>query len=177
MVRMPARREPDMTWAWFITGAGRGFGKEFAKAALIRGDKVAATARDTDELGDLVAVHGDAILPLKLDVTDREEVSAAVSQARKALGSLDVVVSNAGYGLFGAVEEVIPGQLQQQLDVTCSGHCTARHAGGASGPARAGTRPHHPGLHRRRRCLLPNPRRYHASRCARWGLTEALAQE
>jgi NADP-dependent 3-hydroxy acid dehydrogenase YdfG len=69
-----------------ITGAGRGFGKEFAKAALSRGDKVAATARNTDALGDLVAVHGDAILPLTLDVTDRGEVSAAVAQARKTFG-------------------------------------------------------------------------------------------
>jgi NAD(P)-dependent dehydrogenase (short-subunit alcohol dehydrogenase family) len=165
-----------MTRAWFITGAGGGFGKEFAKAALSRGDKVAATARDTDELGDLVAVHGDAILPLTLDVTDREEVSAAVAQARKAFGSLDVVVSNAAYGLFGAVEEVTPGQLQQQLDVNLFG---PRHVTQAVLPILRAQGHGHiiqvstvGGV-----ASFPILGGYHASKWAREGLTEALAQE
>jgi NAD(P)-dependent dehydrogenase (short-subunit alcohol dehydrogenase family) len=174
--RMPARKEPDMTRTWFITGAGRGFGKEFAKAALSRGDKVAATARNADALGDLVAVHGDAILPLTLDVTDREEVSAAVTQARKALGSVDVVVNNAGYGLFGAVEEITPEQLQQQLDVNLfgplhvtqavlpilreQGHGHIIQVSSVGGVA-----------------AFPILGGYHASKWALEGLTEALAKE
>jgi NADP-dependent 3-hydroxy acid dehydrogenase YdfG len=57
---------------WFITGTSRGFGREWAIAALERGDKVAATARDTASLRDLADKYGDAVLPLALDVTDRQ---------------------------------------------------------------------------------------------------------
>jgi NAD(P)-dependent dehydrogenase (short-subunit alcohol dehydrogenase family) len=101
-----------MSKTWFITGAGRGFGREFAKAALDRCDRVAATARNTEALGDLVVSYGDAVLPLALDVADREKVFAAVKRADETFGSLDVVVNNAGYGLFGAVEEITPEQLR-----------------------------------------------------------------
>ena len=62
---------------WFITGASRGFGREWAKAALARGDKVAATARDTETLEDLMREHGKNILPIRLDVADREADLAA----------------------------------------------------------------------------------------------------
>jgi NADP-dependent 3-hydroxy acid dehydrogenase YdfG len=67
-----------MSKTWFITGSSRGFGRRFAEAALSRGDKVAATARNTDSLTDLVAAYGDAILPLPLDVTDKAAVTEAV---------------------------------------------------------------------------------------------------
>ncbi|MFF7477027.1 SDR family NAD(P)-dependent oxidoreductase [Streptomyces sp. NPDC008092] len=106
---------------WLITGAGRGFGKEFTQAALSRGDRVAATARNVKALSDLVDEYGDAILPLALDVTDREAVFAAVAAARETFGGLDVVVNNAGYGMFGAIEEVSPEQLRQQLEVNVFG--------------------------------------------------------
>ncbi len=66
---------------WFITGASRGFGREWAIAALERGDRVAATARDTSSLDDLVERFGDALLPIELDVTDREADIAAVQRA------------------------------------------------------------------------------------------------
>jgi NADP-dependent 3-hydroxy acid dehydrogenase YdfG len=64
-----------MSKVWFVTGSSKGFGREFVLAALERGDKVAATARNTDTLDDLVARYGDAVLPLQLDVTDREQCS------------------------------------------------------------------------------------------------------
>ena len=67
---------------WFITGASRGFGRSFAQAALAAGDRVAATARDTSSLEDLVADHGDAVLPVELDVTDRDAVFASVRNVR-----------------------------------------------------------------------------------------------
>ena len=106
---------------WFITGASRGFGKEFAKAALERGERVAATARNTSDVDDLVEAYGDAVLPVRLDVTDRESVDAAVTHAHEHFGRLDVVVNNAGFGLAGGVEEVTDEQLQQQLDVNLFG--------------------------------------------------------
>jgi NAD(P)-dependent dehydrogenase (short-subunit alcohol dehydrogenase family) len=106
---------------WFITGTSRGFGRIWAEAALERGDRVAATARDATALDDLAAKYGDALLPLALDVTDRAAVRAATEQAHERFGRLDVVVNNAGYGLFGAIEEVTEAQARAQLDVNLLG--------------------------------------------------------
>src|SRR5690242_14172839 len=106
---------------WFITGASRGFGRSFARAALGAGDRVAATARDTSSLQDLVAEHGDAILPIELDVTDRDAVFAAVADVHDRLGRLDVVVNNAGYGVSGAIEELSEEQARRQLEVNLFG--------------------------------------------------------
>jgi NAD(P)-dependent dehydrogenase (short-subunit alcohol dehydrogenase family) len=106
---------------WIITGASRGFGREFARAALAAGDRVAATARDTSSLDDLVAEHGDAILPLELDVTDREAAFAAVRKAHDRFGRLDVVVNNAGYGVSGAIEELSEEQARRQIEVNLFG--------------------------------------------------------
>ena len=106
---------------WFITGASRGLGRSFTEAALAAGDRVAATARDTSSLDDLAAEHGDAILPIKLDVTDRDAAFTAVRQAHERLGRLDVVVNNAGYGLSGAVEEVTEEQARRQIEVNVFG--------------------------------------------------------
>src|ERR1700744_2121109 len=106
---------------WFITGTSRGFGREWAIAALDRGDKVAATARNTATLDELVAKYGAAILPIKLDVTDREADFAAVRQAHEHFGRLDIVVNNAGYGHFGMVEEVSEAEIRAQLETNVLG--------------------------------------------------------
>ncbi|WP_111766863.1 SDR family oxidoreductase [Nakamurella deserti] len=106
---------------WFITGTSRGFGREWAIAALDRGDRVAATARNTDSLGDLAATYGDAVLPLALDVTDRSAVVAAVEQAHRHFGRLDVVVNNAGYGQFGMVEEADEAEIRAQFETNVFG--------------------------------------------------------
>ena len=106
---------------WFITGASKGFGREWALAALDRGDRVAATSRSASAFDDLVGKYGDAILPLRLDVTDRAAVVEAVQQAVDRFGALDVVVNNAGYGLFGMVEEVTEQQVHDQIDVNLYG--------------------------------------------------------
>lgn len=90
----------------FITGASRGFGKLWAEALLQRGDKVAATSRNISGLQNLADRYGDNFLPIALDITDREAGIAAVNQAYQYFGSLDVVINNAGYGVFGAIEEV-----------------------------------------------------------------------
>ncbi|MFZ4875530.1 SDR family NAD(P)-dependent oxidoreductase [Janthinobacterium sp. Mn2066] len=90
---------------WFVTGATRGFGRHWIEAALARGDKVAATARDPKALAGLAQQYGDALLVLKVDVTDRAGVFAAVAQAHQHFGRLDVVLSNAGFGYMSAIEE------------------------------------------------------------------------
>jgi NAD(P)-dependent dehydrogenase (short-subunit alcohol dehydrogenase family) len=110
-----------MSKVWFITGTSKGFGRVWAAAALERGDTVAATARDTDSLADLVTRHGDAILPVRLDVTDKQAVDAAVRQAHDHFGRLDVVVNNAGYGLFGTIEEVTEEQARAQIETNLFG--------------------------------------------------------
>jgi NAD(P)-dependent dehydrogenase (short-subunit alcohol dehydrogenase family) len=110
-----------MAKTWFITGASRGFGKEWSIAALERGDTVAATARDTSSLDDLVAQFGDKVLPLQLDVNDRDAVFAAVAQAHDHFGGLDVVVNNAGYGQFGMIEEISEAEARAQFDTNVFG--------------------------------------------------------
>jgi NAD(P)-dependent dehydrogenase (short-subunit alcohol dehydrogenase family) len=110
-----------MAKIWFITGASRGFGREWAIAALERGDGVAATARDTSTLADLVDRFGDLLLPLTLDVTDRDGVFAAVRAAHERFGRLDVVVNNAGYGQFGLVEELSEQEIRDQLETNLFG--------------------------------------------------------
>ena len=102
---------------WFITGASKGFGREWTEAALERGDRVAAVSRSATAFDDLVSKYGDAVLPLQVDVTDRVAVTAAVDQTVEYFGRLDVVVNNAGYGLFGMVEEVTEQQAKDQLEV------------------------------------------------------------
>lgn len=90
---------------WFITGTSRGFGRIWAEAALTRGDKVAATARELTSIADLKKRFGDAVLPMALDVTDAAQARDAVRQAHAHFGKLDVVLNNAGYSLVGTVEE------------------------------------------------------------------------
>jgi NAD(P)-dependent dehydrogenase (short-subunit alcohol dehydrogenase family) len=106
---------------WFITGSSKGFGREWATAALERGDRVAATARDTSTLDPLVDHFGDRVLPLELDVTDRPGVFEAVRAAHERFGRLDVVVNNAGYGQFGMVEELSEADLRDQLETNLFG--------------------------------------------------------
>lgn len=106
---------------WFITGTSRGFGREWAIAALQRGDKVAATARDTASLDDLVSTYGEAILPLQLDVTDRDADFAAVKAAHEHFGRLDIVVNNAGYGQFGFIEELSEAEARDQIETNVFG--------------------------------------------------------
>ncbi len=161
---------------WFITGTSRGFGREWAIAALDRGDKVAATARDVSSLDDLVAKYGDAILPIQLDVTDRAAGFAAVKQAREHFGRLDIIVNNAGYGQFGMVEEISEQEIRAQLETNLLGALWVTQAalpylreqgsghilqvssiGGIS--------------------AFTNTGAYHASKWALEGLSQSLAQE
>src|ERR1700736_459462 len=106
---------------WFITGTSRGFGREWTKAALERGDRVAATARDPSTLEDLKTEHGDAVLALTLDVTSRQAAFGAVKRAHEHFGRLDIVVNNAGYGQFGMVEELSEQEAREQIETNLFG--------------------------------------------------------
>ncbi|MEU4511181.1 SDR family NAD(P)-dependent oxidoreductase [Nonomuraea wenchangensis] len=110
-----------MSKVWFVTGSSRGLGRAFVEAALSRGDKVAATARTAASLDDLVAAHGEAVLPLEMDVTDTAAVLESVKRAREHFGRLDVIVNNAGYAHVGAVEETTEQQLRDQLETNVFG--------------------------------------------------------
>jgi NAD(P)-dependent dehydrogenase (short-subunit alcohol dehydrogenase family) len=106
---------------WFITGAARGFGRIWAEAALKRGDKVVATVRNVSELDEVVKSYGDAVLVLSLDVTDRDAAFKAVNQGAAHFGRLDVILSNAGYGYFGAIEELVPEQVKANFETNVFG--------------------------------------------------------
>jgi NAD(P)-dependent dehydrogenase (short-subunit alcohol dehydrogenase family) len=161
---------------WFITGTSRGFGREWAIAALDRGDKVAATARDTATLADLVDKFGDAILPITLDVTDRAADFAAVKQAHDHFGRLDVVVNNAGYGQFGFVEELSEQDARDQIETNVFGALWVTQA---ALPYLREQRSGHiiqvssiGGI-----VAFPNVGIYHASKWALEGFSQSLAQE
>ena len=104
-----------------ITGASRGFGSLWAKALLERGDKVAATARDITTLDHLVKRFGDAVLPIQLDVNNKSEAIQAVNKALKHFGRIDVLINNAGFGLFGAIEETTEQQARDQFETNVFG--------------------------------------------------------
>jgi NAD(P)-dependent dehydrogenase (short-subunit alcohol dehydrogenase family) len=165
-----------MSKTWFITGTSRGFGRSWAEAALRRGDRVAATVRDIFSLDELRELHGDAILPIALDVTDRDAAMAAVQQAHAHFGRLDVVVNNAGYGHFGFVEELTEAEARAQLKTNLFGALWVTQAAipllrkQGSGPivqvsSMGGV------------VAFPSLGIYHASKWALEGLSEALSQE
>lgn len=110
-----------MSKVWFITGASKGFGREWAEAALERGDMVAGTARKIDDVTPLVDAYGDSFLPLQLDVDDRAADVAAVQKAAEHFGRLDVVVNNAGFGHFGMIEEITEDEARAQLETNLFG--------------------------------------------------------
>lgn len=110
-----------MKKTWFITGASRGLGRIWAKAALKRGDRVTATARRLADVADLKTQFGDAVLPLALDVTDAEQVRQVVPRAYAHFGGLDVLVNNAGTSLFAATEEASDEQIRDLFDANYLG--------------------------------------------------------
>ncbi|MEV6265589.1 SDR family NAD(P)-dependent oxidoreductase [Kribbella sp. NPDC051936] len=165
-----------MSKVWFVTGSSRGLGRNFVEAALSRGDKVAATARNIEGLENLVVAFGDAVLPLALDVTDKEAVVDGVRRAVEHFGRIDVVVNNAGYAQIGAIEELTEQDLRDQLETNLFGavwvvqavlpHLRAQGAGHIVQLSSAA------GI-----VAMPLGGAYHASKWALEGLNEALAGE
>ncbi|WP_299054664.1 SDR family oxidoreductase [uncultured Nocardioides sp.] len=165
-----------MSKVWFVTGASKGFGREWTEAALERGDRVAATARKPETLDALVETYGDAVLPLQLDVTDRAADHAAVQRAAEHFGRLDVVVNNAGYGHFGMVEEVTEDELRAQLETNLFGATWVTQAAlpilRAQGSGHIIQVSSIGGI-----SAFPTVGAYHASKWALEGLSQSLAQE
>jgi NAD(P)-dependent dehydrogenase (short-subunit alcohol dehydrogenase family) len=161
---------------WLITGTSRGFGREWTVAALERGDRVVATARNVNSLKDLEERYGERILALPLDITDRSAVFDVVRRGFERFDRLDVIVNNAGYGQFGMIEELTEGELRDQIETNLFGALWVTQAalpylreqggghivqissiGGIS--------------------AFPNIGAYHASKWALEGFSQALAQE
>jgi NAD(P)-dependent dehydrogenase (short-subunit alcohol dehydrogenase family) len=108
------------TKTWFITGASKGFGLEFIAQLLAKGHNVAATSRTLKGLADAAGTH-ENLLPLEVSLTDEKSVAAAVAQTISRFGKIDVVVNNAGFGLFGAVEELSDAEARNNFDVNVFG--------------------------------------------------------
>jgi NADP-dependent 3-hydroxy acid dehydrogenase YdfG len=118
---MEQQNEKSGAKVWFITGTSRGFGRIWAEAALQRGDKVAATARKLSSIAALKEKYGANVLTLELDVTNNEQVKAAVTQAYNYFGRLDIVLNNAGYSLVGTIEESTAEDVKAMYDTNIFG--------------------------------------------------------
>lgn len=161
---------------WFITGCSTGFGRVLAEELLAKGETVVATARKPEQLKDLVAQFPDRAIALALDVTVPAQVRAAVEQAIKTFGRIDVLVNNAGYGLIGALEEPTDEQIRRQFEVNVFGALDVMRAvlpimrqqsgGHILNVSSMG------GF-----CGFPGVGIYNATKFALEGLSEALAQE
>ncbi|MEP6867107.1 MAG: SDR family NAD(P)-dependent oxidoreductase [Novosphingobium sp.] len=169
-----------MTRKWLITGVSSGFGQELAKAALDRGDHVAGTLRQTGQIAEFEALAPGRAHGVLLDVTDADAIAPVVTAAVNRLGGLDVLVNNAGYGMFGCIEELSDGEIR---------HCMETNFFGTLGVTRAAL----PALRQSAEreagarilnfsslagmCGIPGVGIYNAAKFAVEGLSEALAIE
>lgn len=165
-----------MSKTWLITGASSGLGLEMTQQLLGRGDRVAATVRRPQSLEALRAQHGERLSIFTLDLSERDAITRVVDAAFDRLGRIDVVVSNAGYGLVGAAEELEDAQIEAQLTVNLTGsirliravlpHLRAQKGGRIMQVSSEGGQ-----------IAYPNFSLYHASKWGIEGFVEATAQE
>jgi NAD(P)-dependent dehydrogenase (short-subunit alcohol dehydrogenase family) len=161
---------------WFITGTSSGFGRLLTERLLARGDRVAATLRRPEALDDLQAQYGDRLWTALLDVAEAKQVHRVVGDAFKALGTIDVVVNNAGYGVFASVEEATDEQIQRVINTNLLGsihviraslpHLRAQRHGRILQVSTAGGQ-----------TTYPNFSYYHASKWGIEGFCETVARE
>lgn len=161
---------------WFVTGVSSGFGLEITKQLLSRGDIVAGTVRNPQSTEELAARHPDTFVRLTLDVRDRKALRNAVDRTAEKFGRLDVLVNNAGYGLFGAAEELSDDDIDAIVATNLLGSITAVRA----------ALPH---MRRRRsgriiqissygaQVAYPGNSLYHATKFGIEGFCESVAQE
>lgn len=165
-----------MAKTWFITGASSGLGRLMTEKLIARGDRVAGTVRRADTLNDLAARHGDRLRVVTLDVTDTAAMKQEVARAFSQLGRIDVIVSNAGYGLFGAAEELTDAQIDRQVATNlvgsiqliraCLPHLRGQGGGRVVQVSSEGGQ-----------IAYPNFSLYHATKWGIEGFVEAVAQE
>lgn len=117
-----------MNKIWFITGISSGFGLEITRLVLRRGDVVVGTVRHTESTDELAAEYPETLLRFTLDVRDREALKSAIATANKKFNRIDVLVNNAGYGLFGAAEEVSDSEIDAVIGTNLIGSITALRA-------------------------------------------------
>jgi len=117
-----------MSKVWFITGCSTGFGRHLAMEALQQGNQVAVTSRNTDDVKDIVSQFPDKAVAIKLDVTNSQEVAAAVKQAQEKFGRIDVLVNNAGIGYFGAIEESEEAEYRRMFEINFFGLASVTNA-------------------------------------------------
>ncbi|MBB6731523.1 SDR family NAD(P)-dependent oxidoreductase [Cohnella zeiphila] len=110
-----------MSKVWLITGTSKGFGRHMAEQLLQAGERVVATARSLEDIQDFKRLAPDRVHLAAMDVTKKEQIHAAVQEAVDVFGRIDVVVNNAGYGLFGMLEEYADEQIRKQFDVNVFG--------------------------------------------------------
>lgn len=101
---------------WFITGCSTGFGRALATNLLESGYRVAVTARNAEKVADLVAINPEKALAIALDVTNNQQVADAVAKAEEHFGRIDVLVNNAGFGYFGAIEESDEAEVRSMFE-------------------------------------------------------------
>jgi len=165
-----------MTMTWFITGTSSGLGRLLTEQLLARGDRVAATLRRPEALDDLRATAEDRLWVHRLDVTDPHEARTVLDAAFADLGEIDVVVNNAGYALFAAIEEPSDEQIRRVIDTNLIGsinviraalpHLRAQGHGRIIQVSTAGGQ-----------TTYPNFAYYHASKWGIEGFCETVAQE
>ena len=109
---------------WLITGVSSGFGRELTQQLLDRGDRVVGTVRDTSKVTDLADKHPATFIAEVLEMTDAAAVRHLVDRSFARLGRIDAVISNAGYGLFGAAEELSDGQVEDIIATNLTGSIT-----------------------------------------------------
>lgn len=161
---------------WLITGTSSGFGRAMTEKLLARGERVAATLRKAGALDDLKARYGDRLWIAALDVTDDNAVRDVVNRAFAELGRIDVVVSNAGYGLFGAAEEVSDAQIRHQIDTNLIGSIALIRAALPHLRAQGGGRIVQVSSEGGQ-IAYPNFGLYHATKWGIEGFIESVAQE
>jgi NAD(P)-dependent dehydrogenase (short-subunit alcohol dehydrogenase family) len=161
---------------WFITGTSSGLGRLLTEKLLSRGDRVAATVRANNAHAELKAQYGERLWLATLDVTDTPAVRRIVDRAFSDLGRVDVVVNNAGYGLFGAAEEVSDEQIRHQIETNTIGSIQVIRAALPHLRAQGGGRILQISSEGGQ-IAYPNFSLYHASKWAVEGFVEAVAKE
>lgn len=164
------------TRTWLITGVSSGFGKELTEQLLAKGDKVVGTVRNLEKGADLLAKYPDTFICEKLDVTDSAAIREVVDRVWKELGTIDVLINNAGYGLFGAAEEFTDSQVEHILDTDLLGSIQMIRASLPHMRAQGGGRIIQISSYGGQ-VAYPGNSMYHASKFGIEGFCEAVAQE